>query len=130
MSYSKRFDQYDSQVTFAGYRFSERNFMSMSQYLDARYRGQVYGSGRELYTITLNKQFRELDLSANLNYSHQTYWDRPANDNYSLSLSRYFDIGRFKNVSLTLSAYRNVYNNTNDDGMYLSFSMPWGPTVW
>ena len=126
LSYSKRFDQYDSQVTFAGYRFSERNFMSMSQYLDARYRGQVYGSGRELYTITLNKQFRELDLSANLNYSHQTYWDRPANDNYSLSLSRYFDIGRFKNVSLTLSAYRNVYNNTNDDGMYLSFSMPWG----
>ncbi len=126
LSYSKRFDQYDSQVTFAGYRFTERNFMSMSQYMDARYRGQVYGSGRELYTITLNKQFSDLNLSANLNYSHQTYWDRPANDNYSLSLSRYFDIGRFKNVSLTLSAYRNVYNNTNDDGMYLSLSMPWG----
>ncbi|VTR14764.1 Outer membrane usher protein papC precursor [Serratia fonticola] len=27
LSYSKRFDDYDSQVTFAGYRFSERNFM-------------------------------------------------------------------------------------------------------
>ncbi len=30
VSYSKTFDEYDSQVTFAGYRFSERDFMSMS----------------------------------------------------------------------------------------------------
>jgi outer membrane usher protein FimD/PapC len=126
LSYSKRFDKYDSQVTFAGYRFSERNFMSMSQFLDARYRGQNYGNNRELYTVSLNKQFADLNLSANLNYSHQTYWDRPANDTYNLSLSRYFDIGRLKNLSLTLSAYRNVYNNTRDDGMYLSLSIPWG----
>ncbi|MEM8266818.1 fimbria/pilus outer membrane usher protein, partial [Morganella morganii] len=61
-----------------------------------------------------------------LNYNHQTYWDRPANDRYSLTASRYFDIGDFKNLSLSLSAYRNRYNETNDDGMYLSLSMPWG----
>lgn len=29
LSYSKRFDEYDSEVTFAGYRFSERDYMSM-----------------------------------------------------------------------------------------------------
>lgn len=33
LSYSKSFDELDSQVTFAGYRFSEQNFMSMSEYL-------------------------------------------------------------------------------------------------
>ncbi|WP_142793374.1 fimbria/pilus outer membrane usher protein, partial [Klebsiella pneumoniae] len=37
LSYSKRFEELDSQVTFAGYRFSERDFMSMNQYLDRRY---------------------------------------------------------------------------------------------
>ncbi|MGG8041374.1 outer membrane usher protein [Klebsiella aerogenes] len=126
VSYSKRFDDYDSQVTFAGYRFSERNFMNMSQYLDARYHGIRNGSGKELYTITFNKQFRELGLSAYVNYSHQTYWDRPANDTYNLSLSRYFDIGKFKNVSVSLTAYRTQYNHTNDDGMYLSVAIPWG----
>ncbi|AIJ06758.1 MULTISPECIES: outer membrane usher protein [Edwardsiella] len=126
LSYSKRFDQYDSQVTFAGYRFSQRDFMSMSQYLDARYLGQSDGMGRELYTITLNKQFSELNLSTNLNYSHQTYWDRPSEDSYTLSLARYFDLGRIKNISLSLSAYRSAYNNTNDDGMYVSLSVPWG----
>lgn len=126
LSYSKNFDEYDSQVTFAGYRFSERNFMSMSEYLDARYYGTRTGNGREMYTITVNQQFRDWGLSAYLNYSHETYWDRQANDRYNLTMSRYFDIGKLRNLSLSLSAYRNTYNGTKDDGAYLSLSMPWG----
>ncbi|ERK07679.1 Fimbriae usher protein StfC [Serratia fonticola AU-P3(3)] len=126
LSYSKNFDEYDSQVTFAGYRFSERDFMSMSEYLDARYYGTRTGNGKEMYTITFNKHFRDWGLNTYLNYSHETYWDRPANDRYNLTLSRYFDVGRFRNLSLSLSAYRNEYNGTKDDGAYLSLSMPWG----
>ena len=38
ISYSKRFESIDGQITFAGYRFSDRHFMSMDQYLDRRYR--------------------------------------------------------------------------------------------
>ncbi|EMY7657604.1 TPA: outer membrane usher protein [Serratia marcescens] len=126
LSYSKSFDEYDSQMTFAGYRFSEQDFMSMSEYLDARYYGTRTGNGKEMYTITFNKHFRDWGLSSYLNYSHETYWDRPANDRYNLTLSRYFDVGRFRNLSLSLSAYRNEYNGTKDDGAYLSLSMPWG----
>ncbi|WP_421105894.1 outer membrane usher protein [Serratia marcescens] len=126
LSYSKNFDEYDSQVTFAGYRFSERNFMSMSEFLDAKYYGSRTGGGKEMYTITFNKHFRDWGLSTYLNYSHETYWDRPANNRYNLTLSRYFDAGSFRNVSLSLSAYRNQYNGTNDDGGYLSLSLPWG----
>ncbi|MGQ6230880.1 outer membrane usher protein [Serratia sp. IR-2025] len=126
LSYSKNFDEYDSQVTFAGYRFSEENFMSMSEYLDARYYGTRTGNGKEMYTVTFNKHFRDWGLSTYLNYSHETFWDRPANDRYNLTLSRYFDMGAFRNVSLSLSAYRNIYNGVNDDGGYLSLSLPWG----
>ncbi|WP_333902147.1 outer membrane usher protein [Enterobacter wuhouensis] len=127
LSYSKRFDEYDSEVTFAGYRFSQRNYMSMSQYLDERYHdGQNSGLNKELYTITFNKQFRPINLSAYLNYSHQTYWDREASDTWNLSLSDYFDVGNFKNVSVSLSAFRTVYDGSKDDGMYLSLSLPWG----
>ncbi|CAI2526523.1 outer membrane usher protein [Serratia ficaria] len=126
LSYSKTFDETDSQVTFAGYRFSEQDFMSMSEYLDARYYGGRVGNNKEMYTITFNQQFRDIGLSLYLNYDHQTYWDRPANDRYNLTLSRYFDIGRFRNLSLSLTGYRNKYENTNDDGMYLSLSLPWG----
>ncbi|WP_370966594.1 outer membrane usher protein [Enterobacter wuhouensis] len=127
LSYSKRFDEYDSEVTFAGYRFSQRNYMSMSQYLDERYHdGQNSGLNKELYTITFNKQFRPINLSAYLNYSHQTYWDREASDTWNLSLSDYFDVGNFKNVSVSLSAFRTVYDGSKDDGIYLSLSLPWG----
>ncbi|MFT2791914.1 outer membrane usher protein [Serratia sp. T13T92] len=126
LSYSKNFDEYDSQVTFAGYRFSQKDFMSMSEYLDARDYGQRTRNGKEMYTITFNKQFREWGLSSYLNYSHETYWDQPTNDRYSLTLSRYFDLGPLRNLSLSLSAYRNQYNGTKDDGAYLSLSLPWG----
>lgn len=126
LSYSKRFDDYDSQVTFAGYRFSQKNYMTMGEYLDARTYGVRSQNSKEMYTITFNQQFRDLGLSAYLNYNHQTYWDKPANDRYNLTLSRYLDIGRFKNLSLSLTAYRNKFNGLNDDGMYMSLSMPWG----
>ncbi|CNG89507.1 outer membrane usher protein [Yersinia kristensenii] len=126
LSYSKRFDDYDSQVTFAGYRFSQQNYMSMSEYLDSRTQGIRSQNSKEMYTITLNKQFRDLGLTAYLDYNHQTYWNRPNNDRYNLSLARYFDIGKFKNMSVSLTAYRNKYEGTTDDGMYLSLSVPWG----
>ncbi|OAH32770.1 outer membrane usher protein [Serratia marcescens] len=125
LSYSKNFNEYDSQITFAGYRFSQRDFMSMSDYLDARETGLHTGGGKERYTVTFNKSFRDWGMSTYLNYSHETYWGRPANDHYSLTLSRYFDIGRLRNLSLSLSAYRSAYNGVKDDGGYLSLSMPW-----
>ncbi|WP_436796647.1 outer membrane usher protein [Enterobacter cloacae] len=126
LSYSKTFDEYDSQVTFAGYRFSERDFMSMGEYLDARETGKRSGNSKEMYTITMNKHFRDWGLSAYLNYSHQTYWDRPTNDRYNLTLSHYFDLWKMRNVSLSVSAFRNKQDGRTDDGGYLSLSIPWG----
>ena len=71
LSYSKNFDEYDSQVTFAGYRFSQEDFMSMGTTWMRVTKGRS-GKSKEMYTITFNKQFRELGLSTYLNYSHQT----------------------------------------------------------
>lgn len=128
LSYSKRFDQTNSQVTFAGYRFSDNRFMSMGDFLSARNSpsGSPVGRSKEMYTITFNQQLQSLGLSAYLNYSHQTYWDQATNDRYNLTVARYFDIGRFRNINLSLTAYRNHFNNTSDDGVYLALSMPWG----
>ncbi|WP_232370175.1 outer membrane usher protein [Xenorhabdus lircayensis] len=129
LSYSKRFDQYNSQVTFAGYRFSERDFMNMGQYIDRRYSNVSSDSGKELYTIIFNKQFMDIGLNAHINYSHQTYWNRPTNNRYNISLSKYFDAGRYKNINVNLSAYRNNFDNKKDDGMYLNLSIPWGESA-
>lgn len=126
LSYSKRFDDFNSDLTFAGYRFSERNFMTMTEYLDTRYRSGTHGSSKELYTITASKSFTDLNLSAYLSWSHQTYWDRPRADRYSLSASRYFDLNRWRNLSATVSIIRTRDYGRKDDAFWLSMSIPFG----
>jgi len=129
LSYSKRFDETNSQVTFAGYRFSDDTFLSMSDYVSALDSpgGQVLSRGKELYTVSFNQQFPDQKTSVYFNVNHQTYWNRGASDRYNLSVARYFDFGEYRNVSLSLTAYRNQdRSNERDQGMYLSLTMPWG----
>ncbi|AVA39242.1 PapC/FimD family outer membrane usher protein [Proteus mirabilis] len=125
ISYSKRFESIDGQITFAGYRFSDRHFMSMDQYLDRRYRYGAQENNKELYTLTLSKQFPQWGLSTYINYNHQRYWDRPNNDYYNFSLSKYLAIGKFKNINISLSAYRNRFNGNHDNGVYFNINLPW-----
>lgn len=75
LSYSKTFDAIDSQVTFAGYRFSQRTYMSLSEYLDAREQGVRLAGSKQMYTVSLSKQFNSVGLSTSLNLSRQTYWN-------------------------------------------------------
>ena len=126
LSYSKRFDEVNTDITFAGYRFSERNYMTMDQYLNARYRNDFTGREKELYTVTLNKNFEDWKASVNLQYSHQTYWDRRTSDYYTLSVNRYFDAFSFKNIALGLSASRSKYLNRDNDSAFIRLSVPWG----
>ncbi|MCP2051983.1 UNVERIFIED_ORG: outer membrane usher protein FimD/PapC [Pseudomonas fluorescens] len=146
LQYSKNFEEYDSQVTFAGYRFSEKNFLSMSEYLDARHYGlngelggrgdyrdpsegwKPIGGSKALYTVTVNKQFRDLGATVYASYNKQTYWDRPDTQRWNLSLSRYFNVGTVKNMSLSLNMYRTEEYNYKDNGMALTVSLPLGRT--
>jgi len=126
LSYAKRFDETDSEINFAGYRYSEQGYMSMGDYLNARKYGENYGNGKEMYTATFNQRLRDWRMSVYLNYSHQSYWDRPDNDRFTLTAAKYFNFLGLRNISLSATAYRNKYSNSRDDGFYLSFSLPWG----
>ncbi|WP_032695211.1 fimbria/pilus outer membrane usher protein [Raoultella planticola] len=126
LSYSKRFDDVNADITFAGYRFSERDYMSMDQYLNARYRNDFTGHEKEMYTVSFNKNFEDWNTSINLQYGHQTYWDKQTSDYYTASVNKYFDAAGLKNVSLGLSATRSKYQNNDNDSVFLRLSVPWG----
>ncbi|QTV18855.1 outer membrane usher protein [Pseudomonas fluorescens] len=143
LQYSKHFEQYDSQVTFAGYRFSEKNYLSMSEYLDASHYGlngelggienveiiegwKPIGDSKSLYTVTLNKQFRDLGATVYASYNKQTYWGRPDTQRWNLSMSRYFNLGTVRNMSLSLNMYRSQEYAYMDSGMALTVSLPLG----
>lgn len=127
VSYSKDFDELNSRVTFAGYRFSEENYMTMSEYLDANDSVMVRsGNDKEMYTATYNQNFRDAGVSVYLNYTRHTYWDREEQTNYNVMLSHYFNMGGIRNMSISLTGYRYEYDNSADKGVYISLSMPWG----
>lgn len=127
INYSKSFDEYDSQVAFAGYRFSERDFMSMSDYLEAKdLFGRYFGGSKEIYTTVFSKQFRDSNLSAYLDYTYQSYWDNKESNRISLSLSHYFDFLSWKGMTGSFTAYQNKQSEIKDNGVYLSLSVPFG----
>ncbi|EBL5818965.1 fimbria/pilus outer membrane usher protein [Salmonella enterica subsp. enterica serovar Muenchen] len=130
VSYSKRFDDLNADVTFAGYRFSEREFMTMQQYLDARNHGQLSSQQKERYQVNLNKRFDDIGLpfSVGLNYEHQTYWDRGDTEQYGVNMGTWFDLPALglRNASLSLTASRSQYYGRNDDMVNLMLSVPLG----
>lgn len=126
LSYSKRFDDYGSQVTFAGYRFSESQFMTMDEFLDAQSEQDRSSNSREMYVMTLAQDIRPLAANVQLSYNRQTWWDKPDTEHFSLAMSRYFDLMEWRNLSLSLSAWRNRDNQNSDKGLYLSLSVPFG----
>ncbi|ELF5324217.1 fimbria/pilus outer membrane usher protein [Vibrio cholerae] len=127
INYSKTFEEYDSQIAFAGYRFSDRDFMNMNDYLAAQKAGEPYrGGSKEVYSVVLSKQFQDAHLGAYLDYTHQSYWSQADSDRISLSLSHSFDLKDWRDLSASLSAYRNEQSNLTDNGLYFSLSVPFG----
>lgn len=128
-SYAKDFDALKSRLTFAGFRFSEENYMTMDDYLDAQYADEDRvrsGHDKEMYTLTYSQNFAEINVNAYLNFTHRTYWNRPDEDSYNLTVSHYFNVGDMRNVSLSINGYRNDYDTDTDDGVFVSLSVPWG----
>lgn len=124
LSYSKEFSEINADLSFVGYRFSEEKFLTMNQFL-AKSRGEdFFNREKELYTITLNKNFSNLNTSLSALYSYQTYWNSKERNYYSLSIHNSFDILDYKHISTGLSFSRTDYNGKIDDAFYFRVSLP------
>lgn len=136
-SYSKLFDEAKANITFAGYRYSEKEFMSMQQYLDnldnsdTRYLNNNLRRQKERYQFNMSKNFDS--YTASVNYGYQTYWDREDTYQYGISLGTNFDLPllNLRNTSMNLTANRSHYKETLNSGasfidntVNLSISIP------
>lgn len=131
-NYSKVFDSIDSQITFAGYRFSDERYLSLNNMANMLYNPTSAITNKESYNIVASKSFRDLGFSINAIYNKQTFWQGVSDSNtYGLSVSKSFDIGKFKNINAYLSINRTEYKSNvtaqkqkANDSIYLSFSIP------
>ncbi len=126
LSYSKRFDDYNTDITFAGYRFTDRNFMSMQQYLDNVYRHNTNSREKQLYTATINKNIPSIQSTLSLQYSWQSYWEHSVSKYYTLSFNRYFDAFDMKGLSIGVSASRSKYHEKDNDTIFIRLTAPLG----
>jgi outer membrane usher protein PapC len=126
LSYAKQFKDYDSQIQFAGYRFAEKDYLSMSDFLAIKNSDvptYTIRQSKEMYTISLNKMFPASKTSVFFNFNRQTYWNSKSTDYYNLMLSQTLNFDSIKNVGVSLSAYQNR-TDTKDYGGYLAISLP------
>lgn len=131
-NYSKIFDSIDSQITFAGYRFSDERYLSLTNMANMLYNPTSTITNKESYNIVASKSFRDLGFSINAIYNKQTFWQGVSDSNtYGLSVSKSFDIGKFKNINAYLSINRTEYKSSvtakkqkENNSIYLSFSIP------
>lgn len=123
-NYAKRFEETNSQVTFAGYRFSDKEYVTMSEYISSRDGSDSSSNEKESYVLSFNQYVAPLELNTYLSITRNTYWNSQTNTNYSFSLSRSFDIDAFKNISASLAMSRVSWNNNEENQYYLSLSLP------
>ncbi|ECJ4462102.1 fimbria/pilus outer membrane usher protein [Salmonella enterica] len=130
LSYSKHFDDTNTDLTFAGYRFSTRNYLNMQQYLDLRHSNISSGYQKERYQINIYDRFNifTLPLSLALNYEWQTYWEQGSTREYGVNLGTWFDLPsvRLHNLVLTATATRSQYKDRYDNTVNLMMSVPFG----
>jgi outer membrane usher protein PapC len=142
LSYSKSFDQSGTDIQFAGYKYSEPDYMTMQQFLDSTIREDDSGREKELYSISLTKNFEKFDSSLGFQVNHQTYWDKEDSDYYSVSYYKYFDAFDFKDISFSISAtISDVEDSYNEDNVsigggyteksyYMRISVPIGKSQY
>lgn len=102
VNYLKCFEFIGSQLTFAGYRFFDKNFVIMNEYINDINYYMNYQNEKESYIVMFNQYFELLRLNIYVSLVCNIYWDVSSNVNYLLLFSCDFDIGLLKNVFIFL----------------------------
>ncbi|WP_312779342.1 fimbria/pilus outer membrane usher protein, partial [Escherichia coli] len=71
-NYSKRFESTGSQLTFAGYRFSDKNFVTMNEYINDTNHYTNYQNEKESYIVTFNQYLESLRLNTYVSLARNT----------------------------------------------------------
>lgn len=142
-NYSKRFDETFSAISFSGYRFSEREFMSLSQFMDANNYFNDYltddfsladkaqfdetlRNDKSLFVVNFSQTFfpeqPKKNFYSNLSYTRETFWNAQTNNRLSLTLSKNWMISGHS-LSSSLTFNNNQYQNNKNNSVMLSLSL-------
>lgn len=126
VNYARQFASTGSQISFMGYRFSDENYLSMSDYLDYLKSHKLYQRDRETYTIMGNQHIPWVDVNTYLSYTHRNYWYGDSSNSLTLSMTRSFNAFDFRNITGSFSLSKTRYKESDDKQIYVGISVPFG----
>lgn len=125
LNYSKSFSELRTDITFAGYRFADKNYRTLTQFMDEERTGYLSRAPKENYQIYLNKYFDDFNIS--LNYQYSTYWQDKPQTQYGLYASTGISIPGLsrQDANLAIFATRTERNNGyQDDAINFYLTVP------
>lgn len=125
VNYAKSFDDLRTDITFAGYRFADKDYRTLTQFSDEARTGITPYAPKTNYQIYLNKYFENFNLS--LNYQYSTYWQNDPQTQYGMYASTHLNLPALSQhgASLSLSATRTERDNGfEDDAINLYLTVP------
>ncbi|WP_353242602.1 fimbria/pilus outer membrane usher protein [Providencia sp.] len=128
INYAKDLPSIDGQLTLTGYRFADKTFNSLSNFVEQNFADKQdidINKDKHVFSLSYAQQLRVINASANITASRKTYWNGKQNNYFSVGLNKFFDEGIMKggNISLSLNQVRGS-NDKTDNQIYLSVSKP------
>lgn len=126
LNYSKRFEATDSMLSLAAYRFSDRTFHSYANFLDHRYDNST-SDEKHTISVSASQQIEPLNMNLSVNMLRQTWWNDSPSTTANITAGFNFDVGAWKNISLSTSFNTTHYDDEGSDTdkqVYISVSVP------
>ncbi|EKP0260220.1 fimbria/pilus outer membrane usher protein [Aeromonas sobria] len=126
INYAKRFVDWGSQIAFAGYRFSERGYVGVNEFLHAQ-QLEPFNDEKAAYSIRFSQALLPAGLTLSLDYHRSSYWEKQGDQSrYQVMLNQPFSVGGTPvQASLTLTRVQDPQGD-DDHSAYLSLSIPFG----
>lgn len=130
INYSKDFTNINSSLALASYRFSNRNYLTLSDYFSVHTSDasshQTGNSARDSFTASFNTNYGGIGASSYVSLDKTNYRDGHYTSRYNLALSKGWSTDSIKGLNTTLSFYKTTTDSSHqtDSGGYLSLSIP------
>lgn len=124
LNYNKNVSLMDLQMQLSAVKYDD-DFISMPDFIYYTEKNR-FSAPKGMYSVSVNKVFNDQRLSTSLTYSKRTYVNEEDNNRYDFTLTQYFDVLGYKNISVSLSAYQSKNDYTKDRGAFFNISIPWG----
>lgn len=126
INYAKDVPSINGQITLTGYRFADRHFNSLSNFITQKEsRDNTVDNFKDKHVVSLSysQQLPSIDASVSITGSQRTYWNGGHNNYVSIALNKYFTEGWLKGSSMSLSLNQSKSNHgKTDNQVYLAFN--------